>query len=253
MQTPSPRQHGIPRKLRNSTKPNYNNTQNTCLSDQRVNFFLFLKPAKERDTSNFFWATKQKTDRQTDRQKAPNFKKYKVKYYTSLSQSYSSVSFSLAPPSEEVDTLEKKTPPEPALTPLRDSTTEIPSWRRADRQVRSGFTFVVPCLTALAMREDEEEGDERRRIWWRKSEISSGALAEVERSCWSWGWGAEVEDEQEDFLSYSYISPIITLQRDREREREKKLLMVMGYGLVSVFCFIGFVASVACLYRIKVM
>ena len=27
----------------------------------------------------------------------------------------------------------------------------------------------------------------------------------------------------------------------------------MGYGLVSVFCFIGFVASVACLYRIKVM
>ena len=107
---------------------------------------------------------KKQTDRQTDRQKAPNFKKYKVKYYTSLSQSYSSVSFSLAPPSEEVDTLEKKTPPEPALTPLRDSTAEIPSWRRADRQVRSGFTFDVPCLTALAMREDEEEGDERRRI-----------------------------------------------------------------------------------------
>ena len=183
---------------------------------------------------------KKQTDRQTDRQKAPNFKKYKVKYYTSLSQSYSSVSFSLAPPSEEVDTLEKKTPPEPALTPLRDSTTEIPSWRRADRQVRSGFTFDVPCLTALAMREDEEEGDERRRIWWRKSEISSGALAEVERSCWSWGWGAEVEDEQEDFLSYSYISPIITLQRDREREREKKnCLWLWVMGLFQFFALLG--------------
>ena len=125
---------------------------------------LFSFPQARQRKRHIKFFSEQPNKKQTDRQKAPNFKKYKVKYYTSLSQSYSSVSFSLAPPSEEVDTLERKTPPEPALTPLRDSTAEIPSWRRADRQVRSGFTFDVPCLTALAMREDEEEGDERRRI-----------------------------------------------------------------------------------------
>lgn len=125
-------------------------------------FFSFSSSPPKKETHQFF--SEQPNKKQTDRQKAPNFKKYKLKYYTSLSQSYSSVSFSLAPPSEEVDTLGRKTPPKPVLTPLRDSTAEIPSWRRADRQVRSGFTFDVPCLTVLAMREDEEEGDERRRI-----------------------------------------------------------------------------------------
>jgi hypothetical protein len=57
---------------------------------------------------------------------------------TSLSQSYSSVSFSLAP-SEEVDTLERKTPEPVVLTPLEDSRPEIPSWTSADRHERSGF------------------------------------------------------------------------------------------------------------------
>ena len=51
----------------------------------------------------------------------------------------------------------------------------------------------------------------------------------------------------------TYPPLLLYREIEREREREKKLLMVMGYGLVSVFCFIGFVASVACLYRIKVM
>ena len=46
--------------------------------------------------------------------------------------------------------------------------------------------------------------------------------------------------------------PPLLLYREIEREREREKI-AYGYGLVSVFCFIGFVASVACLYRIKVM
>lgn len=152
------------------------------------------------------------------------------------------------------------------LTPLEDSRAEIPSWTSTDRhdewsRFPSKTLELEGCawLLVWTARGGEDEV-EWRRIWWRKSEISSeaptcGEVEEDEGS--SWGWGAEVEDEQE-VLSYSYISPITfsfwvfpgfrTQSPHRERERESCFWLWAWFS----FGFLGFVASAALLYKTKV-
>lgn len=115
--------------------------------------------------------------------KAWNFKTWNI---TSLSQSYSSNSFSLTPKdeegmfTEEPPREERKTLFE-ALTPTEESTAEIASWKSDDRWEVWAFSREGESPVSEVFWADVE--CERRRIWRRKSEISS--------------WGGEDEERDE--------------------------------------------------------